>query len=204
MRCSKPTIYCTIGCFLWLLLVGIGFTVLMMYENTAGTTRQLIPSWPGGGTIRPDWRQPTLVMFVHPQCPCSRASVSELSELMEKFSKQLKTYVLFYKPSSFPYAWAKSDLWLTLQHTPGVTLVEDRDGIEAKRFHASISGQVFFYNKKQELLFSGGLTSTRGQIGYSAGRAFIERFITNEKRGQTTSTPVFGCPIILLHKPRKT
>lgn len=185
----------------WLAIVGTGFSLLMNYENTPGKTLSLSQVWPEHSRIQPDKRKPTLVMLVHPQCPCSRASVSELAELIDKFKGQVKVYMLFYKPSGFDANWGKTDLWSSAKRIQGATLVEDINGEEAKRFHANISGQILFYNHRKQLLFNGGITSARGQTGESAGRAALEKLLT---KGQPwhLELPVFGCPIISL-KPEK-
>lgn len=192
---TKRLIYYLLGGIFWAIVVGAGFLCLMQYENTPGKTISMNSLWPRESKVRPNQYKPTLLMFVHPQCPCSKASIAELSELLQWFPNQVKTYILFYQPSDFPVDWDKTALWASAQQIPGVTLLEDWDGQEAKRFRATISGQVLFYNSRQELQFSGGITPARGQMGYSEGQAALKRLISKESLPQL-KTPVFGCPIV--------
>jgi len=67
---------------LWLLVVGIGLSFLLGYENTPGVAAKALESWPADSQIQPAPGRATLVMLVHPHCPCSRASVGELALLM--------------------------------------------------------------------------------------------------------------------------
>jgi len=50
----------------------------------------------------------------------------------------LGAYVLFLKPDGFSDDWEKSDLWQSAATIPGVTVIPDDDGNEARRFGANI------------------------------------------------------------------
>src|SRR2546422_955144 len=64
---------------LWLAAVSAGSLAMLRYANTPGHTAQAPLQWSAGSLIARDSQRATLVMFVHPRCPCSRASVGELS-----------------------------------------------------------------------------------------------------------------------------
>ena len=72
---------------LWLLAVGGGIRILSNYESTPGTRGTAPISWPSETPLRRDSTRATLVMALHPRCPCSRASVGELAELMAQTPK---------------------------------------------------------------------------------------------------------------------
>jgi hypothetical protein len=81
-----------------------------------------------------------------------------------------ETYVLFLRPAGFADGWEKSDLWQSAADFQGVTLVRDDEGREARRFGAATSGQTLLYDAGGALVFSGGITGARGQMGANAGQ----------------------------------
>ena len=179
---------------LWLLMVGTGLKILWDYEATPGSTRTPSSQWPSGSRIS---RGPTatLVMFAHPHCPCTRASIGELALLMARCQGQVSAHVLFLKPQGFNGDWVHSDLWRSAAAIPGVQVAVDEDGQEAKRFSAMTSGYTLLYDRQGHVLFRGGITSSRGHSGENAGRDAIVSLLTTG-RAERTQTPVFGCSIL--------
>jgi hypothetical protein len=133
-------------------------------------------------------------MLAHPKCPCTRATVEELSKLMAHTQDRLKAFVLFVKPRGVPSDWDHTDLWQSASAIPGVTVLNDDDGVEAIRFDAHVSGQVMVYDREGKLVFQGGITESRGQIGDNAGRSAIEAQV-NRGSSERDRTVVFGCPL---------
>jgi hypothetical protein len=88
--------------------------------------------------------------------------------------------------------WRTSPLWQKVAALDGITVIEDRDGLEAARFGARTSGQALLYDGSGRLVFSGGMTASRGHEGDNAGRTAIERLVRHE-RADRSSTLVFGC-----------
>jgi hypothetical protein len=179
---------------LWLLFVGVGLSLLLSYENTPALAAKPSALWPADSRIQRVSDRDTLVMIVHPHCPCSRASMSELAMLMAQSQGRVAAYVLFLKPADFPDNWEKTDLWQSAASIPGVTPIVDYDGVEASRFHAMTSGQTVLYDAGGRLLFSGGITMARGHAGDNAGRSAIVSLV-NTGTAEQTETPVFGCPL---------
>lgn len=179
---------------LWLLVVGIGLSVLLSYENTPGVAAKPLESWPADSQIQRAPGRATLVMLVHPHCPCSRASLGELALLMAQSQGRLEAYVLFLKPAGFSDDWEKTDLWQSAAGINGVKPIVDHDGVEARRFHAKTSGQTVLYDAEGRLVFSGGITVARGHAGDNAGRSAIVSLV-NARVAEQTETPVFGCPL---------
>ncbi|RYZ78399.1 MAG: hypothetical protein EOP04_29790 [Proteobacteria bacterium] len=180
--------------FLWITAVGYGFDKLWTYSALAGSAATAQDSWPTTSQLPSNRDLPTLVMIIHPQCACSRASLQVLKSILPKISGQFHVQLLFYAPSSMPLAWAKSDIWESAEGLPGVHTFLDKDGVEAKLFGASTSGQVLLFGKSGDLLFSGGITASRGHEGESTGSlALIDWVRTGFSL--VRSTPVFGCHI---------
>jgi hypothetical protein len=133
---------------------------------------------------------------VHPHCPCSRASLSELSVLMSAAAGKMQAYVLFVRPPGVPWGWEHTDLWRQAAAIPGVTVIADDGGREALRFGAATSGQTMLYDRRGELEFSGGITAARGLYGDNAGRSAISALLDAGKAGTPRRTPVYGYPLL--------
>jgi hypothetical protein len=182
---------------LWLAVTGVGIGFLWNYENTPGVVAAAGPApalWPADSRLRRSADGATLVLLAHPHCPCTRASIGELSQLMTQAEGLVKAYVLFVKPRGFSIEWEKTDLWSSAAAIPGVTVLRDDEGVEAIRFHAATSGQVTLYDAGGSLLFSGGITSARGHAGDNAGRTAIVSLLTRNE-AERKETPVFGCAL---------
>ena len=182
---------------LWLVGVGVGQRVLLDYETSLGEAATPPVRWPADSRIQRATGLATLVMMAHPQCPCTRASIGELALLMAQVQDRVSAYVLFFKPTGYSEEWEKSDLWRSAAAIPRVTVLVDDGGVEAARFHAAVSGQALLYDVEGRLLFSGGITASRGHSGDNAGRSAIGSLVTTGT-AERAGTPVFGCS---LHDP---
>jgi hypothetical protein len=79
-----------------------------------------------------------------------------------------------------------------------VAVQADLKGLIGKKFGAETSGYVLLYNPAGQLLFSGGITGSRGHAGDNAGEDAIIALVNGQNPG-VTHTSVFGCS--LLNKP---
>jgi len=113
---------------------------------------------------------------------------------MAQAQGRVTAYVLFLKPAGFSDDWEKTDLWQSAASIPGVKVVVDQDGVEADRFQAVTSGQTVLYDTEGRLLFSGGITGSRGHSGDNAGRSAIVSLL-NTGEATAAETFVFGCPL---------
>jgi hypothetical protein len=191
------TVKIIVAATIWLALIFGGFSILLDYQGKAGPSSTLSKDFPSGD---PDLQlssapQGTLVMFVHPQCPCSSASISELALLMTH-CKQLKAYVLFIRPKGFAPGWEQTSLWKRAAAIPGVQPIADIGGSKTAYFMASTSGETALYDRKGKLLFQGGITEARGHEGDNSGLSDIEALA----QGQGSllakhDTAVFGCSL---------
>jgi hypothetical protein len=120
--------------------------------------------------------------------------MGELARLMAQAQGQVTAYVLFNKPPNLSQDWEETDLWDSAAAIPGVNVMRDDEGIEARRFHSATSGQTMLYDKEGNLLFSGGITGGRGHEGDNPGRSAIVSLL-NTSEGDQAETPVFGCPL---------
>ena len=73
-------------------------------------------------------------------------------------------------------------------------VVFDPDGVEARRFGAETSGHTLLFGADGRLLFSGGITASRGHAGDNAGESAIVALVNNQTPTRT-QTLVFGCSL---------
>lgn len=177
----------------WLALIGPGEYLLLNYEKTPAQTAQPPQTWPADTSIVKN-SGPFLLMFIHPHCPCTRATMEELSLLMAHCHKKLEGQVLFLKPAGFDRSWSESGLWKKASSIPGIKAILDEGGREAKRFGAMASGQVLLFDASGRLVFKGGITRSRGHSGDNPGRSAIESLVL-KGAAPLKETPVFGCAL---------
>jgi len=182
-----------ISVWLWLAVVSFGVGWLWSYNHAAGAAARPPDQWPASSSVARVAGRP-LVMSAHPKCPCSQASVEELSKLMANCQGQLDAYVLFVIPRNASPDWYQTDLWNSAARIPAVRVVIDQAGAEASRFGALTSGQVLLYDGNGELSFAGGITQSRGHSGDNAGRSAIESLV-NRAAAEIDHSQVFGCPL---------
>jgi hypothetical protein len=179
----------------WLLAVGLGLAWLWRYKSTPAEAAAAPPTWPAGSELARDPDRPTLILFAHPQCPCSRASVHELARLLADVNGRLAATVVFVKPAGTPAGWEDGDLLDEARRVPGVRVALDEGGREATRFGAVASGQVVVYGGDGRLAFAGGITIARGHEGDNPGRARITDLV-NHGHAELARSPVFGCALL--------
>lgn len=179
---------------LWLGALGLGASLLWDYQTTPGAPAEAAERWPAGSRIPRDPARPTLVMAVHPHCPCTRASVGELARLVPRLRGRLSAHVVVVRPPGAPEGWERTETWRAAEGIPDVEVWADDGGLEAARFGAKTSGQALLYDARGRLVFSGGITPIRGHAGPSAGQARIASLVTTGRADAGTSR-VFGCAL---------
>jgi hypothetical protein len=169
--------------------------MLTRYKNTPGEQEGAPVRWPAESRLEPAADRHTLVLFAHPHCPCTHASISELARMMSHFGGRTAVRVVIVRPQGVGKDWDDTELRRRAASVQGATVVLDEDGAEAARFHASVSGFTVLYDAGGELRFAGGITASRGHEGDSFGQRRIAALLS----GQTVDradAPVFGCSLV--------
>jgi hypothetical protein len=182
----------------WIPAVAFGINVLWKYSTTPGRPGTPPLMWPANVPVDRTKGHASLLMFAHPQCPCTSASLGELAIILAHFQGKLDADVFFYLPASQPSSWARSDLWTTASAIPGVHVFEDREAQMAQSFGAFTSGQTLLYDPEGRLLFKGGITAYRGHSGDNAGRSAITALLQEGPTSQVVLpvvTHVLGCSL---------
>src|ERR1043166_9186030 len=105
---------------LWLIAAAGGSWCLFKYESAPGSVARTPGQWPVATRIEASHDLPTLVMFAHPQCPCTRASIENLNRLLARGRDRVSATVLFFQPSNRPPEWARRSLWNSAAPKAGV------------------------------------------------------------------------------------
>lgn len=184
----------TVLALTWVVALSYGMKVLLKYETTPGTSGASAPKWPEASAISRPPNKPMLLMVAHPHCPCTRASIAELAQLMARAPKDVAVTVIFVKPKGAGSNWDDTDLRRGAAAIPGVTTVTDEGGVEAKRFGAETSGHTLVFDRRGTLVFSGGITATRGHAGDNAGENAALAALREQLSGRDR-TAVFGCSL---------
>jgi hypothetical protein len=190
----------SIGILLWLCMAGAGLWKLLSYEKTPGQVANKPAQWPKETRIPLARDRATLVVFAHPHCPCTRATLDELDRLIAECQGRLTAVVVMYQPKATGAEWSHSDLWARAERIPGVVVRGDSGGEEALRFGARTSGLVMLFGPNGHRRFAGGITSGRGHAGDNDGHSAVREAVLTGS-APTTSAPVFGCSLSSNDRP---
>jgi len=184
------------GLFAWIAIVGIGIERMARFETTAGTSATTPADWPAESRIPRAADRDTLVAFLHPKCPCARATLSELNAIMNdvRASSRVAPVIVFVADDGVAPEWHRTAIWDSAQRIPGAIRLLDRGGVEAERFGAETSGHVLLYGHDGRLRFSGGITESRGHAGDNIGRRQVIALADDESAPPVTHA-VFGCDL---------
>jgi hypothetical protein len=193
-RPATTTLRLRLIALMWLGLVGAGLAILDIHGVTPGVQTGAPEKWQAESSIPLNTSGSTLLVFLHPYCPCSRATLTELARIMAQCGDQISAHVIFVMSDGEEPVWAENPLWQAAAAIPGVRAVADAHAVEATRFRAQTSGQTLLFDRQGNCLFAGGITPARGHEGDSVGRSVI---ISGVRSGQSEShwSPTFGCPL---------
>lgn len=133
-------------------------------------------------------------MFLHPHCPCSRASVANLARIAARLANRVRITVALVAPPGVNESWVQGSLHDAVQQVPAVTIRIDGNGREARLFGALTSGQTYLYTGSGDCTFAGGITPLRGHEGDNPGiDAILALILTGSS--EISTWPVTGCPL---------
>jgi hypothetical protein len=171
-----------------------GLDAALTYQARPGAPNEPRAEWPDEPSIGLDPERATLVLALHPRCPCSRATLAELERLLARWPESLQTHVLFYADPALGPHWHETDLWRRAASLPGAGVHVDELGQRARSLGAKVSGTALLYSREGKLLFEGGLTAARGHEGANPGTDAIAA-ILSARTPETRSAPVYGCAL---------
>jgi hypothetical protein len=193
-RVSRAHALIILAALFWVGGIAFGIAAVERYEFTPGKSGLTPELWPTNSSIRPESGRATLIMLVHPQCSCTRASLDELQVIMSRMRGSVTGWVLFATPSQTGDRAEVGASWSKAERIPGVRLLRDPQAREATRFGALTSGHTVVYDRTGRLIFSGGITGARGHEGDNPGRELLLAAIESDAKRSSTYR-VYGCPL---------
>lgn len=179
---------------IWVALISIGHLVLFEYEMTASPLADTKRIFPMKSKIRIAHGRQNIIVFLHPCCPCSDATVEEFRQLMREGEKDSVGTVVFYMPPKEEGEWSLRPIITSVKRIRNVSVVYDTDGSQAALFGATTSGHVLVYDGRGLLQFSGGITGSRGHAGENHNFDVAKNSIL-AKNPKFATAPVFGCSL---------
>jgi hypothetical protein len=150
-----------------------GMAFLLAFNGTAGIETASPGLWPEGTALERSHTGQTMLVFAHPFCSCTGATLQELDAVLAPRRFRRKPPLVSILFARTDPAWRPGDLWrraakLTIA-SPGGSLRWDEGGSEARVFGVQTSGLVLLYDARGLLLFQGGITGSRGHVGNNYG-----------------------------------
>jgi len=166
----------------WLVgVVGTG-VVGMGFVKAPGSPGRVQTEWPAAEP-RPA-RQPTLILFAHPKCPCLSAALDELGDLLLRHPTGLRVTIYFACPPGTPDGWECGRNWDKAHGIGGCRVERDTDGGRARAFGVDTSGHALLFAADGSLRYSGGVRGQQLDLSALVG-----------SDGPPVRTDVFGCPL---------
>lgn len=179
----------------WAVVCASVLWVLWTYSNVATAQEGPPVGWsPPPEIDRPNDR-PTLILFAHPKCPCTRATMAAVERLQREAHAAFATRVVFFEPVDADPLWRRTDLWSRAGRLADAKSVADPGGVITAGAGVVVSGCVALLDPDGALLFWGGITPSRGHEGESIGLTAIRSILRGHEPGRHRA-PIFGCDII--------
>lgn len=155
--------------------------------------------WPALSNIQRSKGRGELLVFVHPLCTCTRATIAELSNTLRGAMAGEKPEITFlvYRPN-LSAGWSRKETERQASSIPGVRFIWDDGGVEAHKLGAQVSGLVLLYDTAGSLRFRGGVTESRGHEGPNAGILLLQQALNKSEvaaESRTDRTRVYGCSL---------
>jgi hypothetical protein len=194
LRTRKSWITPALLLAVWIVCIAAGLRMVWQYSYTPAPLAKPPGVWPAAAALTRNHGRAALLLFVHPECPCSRATIGELDRILASVQSRVDVSVLFAIPTGAPAGWSDTDIIRSARRIPGVTVLQDPEGAIARRFGARTSGQALLYDEEGQLVFNGGITASRGHSGDNSGRDAIVSLVLR-RSAALHRTPVFGCAL---------
>ena len=175
-------------------MIGAGFLTLFWYGTMPGTSQGKPVRWPEEVAVSLEPNRTNLLLFAHPRCACTQATLRELARIEQACRDRVSIRLFFYLPEEKADGWQDTSLIRQARSIPGADIHWDHEGKLARRFGATTSGQVVLYNAAGELVFRGGITPSRAHEGANRGAESIVRYVHGVP-ADAQATAVYGCAI---------
>ncbi len=178
---------------IWGILIVCGAQVLISYTNARRNQPAFEDIDPASLAHFVGSSEYSLILFLHPKCSCSRATIRELKSVLSRAPQAYQLTVVMYCPEEKPESWTEGvNERLARRLGPRKWVVDS--GELFSRNHILDSGHVLCFDRNQELRFSGGVTVSRPHEGPNQARLALARILDGGPQAKV-HFPVFGCSI---------
>jgi hypothetical protein len=188
----------------WIVIAVAGWYGISAYGFSGDplATADAVKRWPAESSIARMKGRSTLVLFLHPKCPCSRATVTELERLSVLVPSEAlpDICVVAAAPRATGDLWWSSPLLARAARLPNAHVLRDPGGVETALFGARVSGTVMLFDPQGNRLYAGGVTMARGHAGDNVGLHAVTKLLV-DRDAKTPSIPPFGCEVVRESQP---
>jgi hypothetical protein len=181
----------------WASSLWTGVLALGIYQSAPGRDVEPPQRLPASFAVAEG--KASLWMVMHPECPCTEASLAELTDIVRMAGDRVEARVLLTVPEGRREEWTKTAYARMVEDDPRLELVVDDDGDLARAIGSATSGRVVLYDEHRTLRFHGGITPTRAHRGDSVGRRAILAALgidaTLPQTEGVVATSAFGCDL---------
>ncbi len=164
-------------------------------------------AWPNASPVGLVSDRSTLLLFLHPHCSCSHATVSEMHRMLEQLQPrdQPRLQVVVCYPPGKSESWTSTSLIKQALQLPRAEMINDERGQLASLFGARNSGNVMLFNTQGHRLFAGGITVGRGHEGASIALNQLKMHLQHVPvdNDSIQISPVFGCRLYEADPPER-
>lgn len=195
----------------WAVLTFVCFLVVMpSIGKDPSVSESLASEWPASTKLTKVTNVGHLIVFVHPYCPCTTATLRNLEDALDSTNHTVSIVQL--RTARLESLHVPVPSIARIVDKNGWSLVLDNEGVEASTFGATTSGECMLFTPSGALLFAGGITASRGHQGDNQGLATLKGLMQqispkmggdaspNEavyasKNSKWANFPTFGCPL---------
>ncbi len=184
----------------WGVVTLASLIALWNYSYSEAGQVEFFERWPAESQIPRQNAVSNLVVFIHPMCPCSIATLDELVRIQTALGDvaNVNVSVIMWQPE-YGVPWSDSAAHSVCRKIPEATVINDRGGNEARRFSATASGTCFLFDERGRLKFCGGITQSRGHVGESLESNVLLKVAQQGHQSIAVDlpvrTPVYGCSL---------
>ncbi|MFN3192827.1 MAG: RedB [Aureliella sp.] len=144
-----------------------------------------------------DGQSLNLFVFYHPRCPCTQSTARNLAKISAFLRNDVNLTAFAYVPAEANESWLETSTTREFAGIPGCTIALDSEAKMSRLFEVHTSGHVLLYGHRGELLFSGGITPSRGHEGDCRSGNDLVRLINDGlgSKDVPVEWPSFGCRI---------
>ncbi|HYC76417.1 MAG TPA: hypothetical protein VEI02_02210 [Planctomycetota bacterium] len=182
-----------LGALAWIAGVATIAARVEAFGQVVGPAAPAPETWPADASLPRASGVDALYVFVHPKCPCTRATYSELREVLARAER--KPVVTIVSVPADPGVEPEPPALGPESHLPAAVVRLDRGGAEARRFGAATSGHVVLYDAAGRLRYAGGVTASRARYGDSDARRALIAALGGAAPEHVDVRPTFGCEL---------